>query len=565
MSDRVFDRIPLFGSLRRIRGWARRKRGWLYLVIAIGVLFVVRPFLLIVAEFVKILAPMIGVLVNNPVGRFVFYNVLAILLLWWVWRRVRGGVLRLIGLRCMRHFLDGMQAMMLSRWRPAMRHFEQVVRWTRWVRLEDAVPEHRDIAADAKIKIATCHHRLGESNEALAWLKRVSEKEILTEHVRRNHAELHALAYDLNDELEEETVLKELEATQRRDRGNRRVLRALRDRLDGAGELDAARTVGNLIGEINVEPANGSRFEVVVEVQGRDAKADSIRFERREGARAMLDVVFPVQKERRYVYPELGRGTTNFRLREDRDRGWLRELIAAVASPEIKVTGSGSGHELWADVTIRVPAGSRLVVKHGVGKVFARNVDADLSLDVTAGQVDGEALRGEVRISTGSGSVTLDGVDGELLVDTGSGAVKVANVRGPSVSIDTGSGRVVLEDIETKDLLVDTGSGSVNAERVRAGSATVDTGSGSVVLALLEMGSGRFDIDTGSGSITLLLPALASADVQADTGSGGIKVDLPSVQTLHRERDEMRFRVGSGAAQVRLDTGSGAIRVGPVD
>jgi tetratricopeptide (TPR) repeat protein len=144
----------------------------------------------------------------------------------------------------MRHFLDGMQAMMLSRWRPAMRHFEQVVRWTRWVRLEDAVPEHRDIAADAKIKIATCHHRLGESNEALAWLKRVSEKEILTEHVRRNHAELHALAYDLNDELEEETVLKELEATQRRDRGNRRVLRALRDRLDGAGELDAARTVG---------------------------------------------------------------------------------------------------------------------------------------------------------------------------------------------------------------------------------------------------------------------------------------------------------------------------------
>ncbi|HVS14059.1 MAG TPA: DUF4097 family beta strand repeat-containing protein [Thermoanaerobaculia bacterium] len=323
--------------------------------------------------------------------------------------------------------------------------------------------------------------------------------------------------------------------------------------------------LGNLIGAIDVEPATGSAFEVEVTVRGRDARPDSIRFERRAGARASLEVVFPVATERRYVYPELGRGNSSFRLHADRDRGWLRELIDAVASPEIRVSGSGSGLELWADVTVRVPAGGRLEVAHGVGKVSARAVDGELWLDVRSGGVDGEDLRGKVTVSTGSGAVTLDGVDGALLVDTGSGAVKVTGVRGPQVSVDTGSGRVVLEDVETGTLMVDTGSGSVSAERVRADSATIDTGSGSVVLALTEMGSGHFEIDTGSGSITLLLPSEASAEVLADTGSGGIQVDLPSVQTLHRERDEMHFRVGAGAAQVRLDTGSGAIRVGPSD
>jgi lia operon protein LiaG len=323
--------------------------------------------------------------------------------------------------------------------------------------------------------------------------------------------------------------------------------------------------LGNLIGAIDVERASGPRFEVEVAVRGRDARPDSIRFERHDGARASLDVVFPVQSERRYVYPELGRGSANIRLHANGDRGWLRELIDAVASPEIRVSGSGAGTELWADVTVRVPTGGRLEVKHGVGKVFARDVDGELRVDVKSGGVDGEALRGAVTLSTGSGAVTLDDVDGELLVDTGSGAVKVTGVRGPRVGIDTGSGRVVLEDVETGALWVDTGSGSVSAERVRAESATVDTGSGSVVLALTEMGSGEFEIDTGSGSITLLMPSEASAEVQADTGSGGIQVDLPSVQTLYRERDEMRFRVGAGGAQVRLDTGSGAIKVGPSD
>ncbi|MGH7163317.1 MAG: tetratricopeptide repeat protein [Planctomycetota bacterium] len=237
------DRLPLFGAFRRARGWMRRNKGWLYLAIAVAVLYVVGPLLTLVAQFVKIFAPAIQTLLNNPVGRFLFYNALALLLLWWVWRKVRGGVVRVLGLHSMRAFLDGMNAMVLGRWAAAVPRFEKVVRRSRWLRLEDAVPEHRDIAADARVKIATCHHRLRRADDALRWLHSVREQDILTEHVRRSHAELRALTYDIHDEMEEETILKELERTQSRDRKNRRILLALRDRVEASGDLERAKAV----------------------------------------------------------------------------------------------------------------------------------------------------------------------------------------------------------------------------------------------------------------------------------------------------------------------------------
>jgi len=242
--DRFLDRVPVIGRFRRVRGWFRRNRIWFYLAIAIAVLFVVRPILSILATLISPLAPLLKTLVDNPVGRFIFYNLLALLLLWWIWRKVRAGVTRAIGLRAMRAFLDGLTLMIHGRWDAAIEEFQRVVRWDRWVRLEDAVPEHRDLGPDAKLKIAACHLRRNRPNEAKAWLLRVREQEILADHVRRNHAELRALAYDLNDELERETVLKELERTHARDKGNRRILLALREQSEAMGDLDRARAMG---------------------------------------------------------------------------------------------------------------------------------------------------------------------------------------------------------------------------------------------------------------------------------------------------------------------------------
>ena len=318
--------------------------------------------------------------------------------------------------------------------------------------------------------------------------------------------------------------------------------------------------LANLIGEIRIEAASGGDFEVEVSVQGRDASRNIIGIEVEKGHRAELAVTFPVDAERRYVYPRLGRSSsTRFEARDGEHSGGFWSLLTG--KDRIEVSGGGRGLEVWADVTVRVPAGAKLEVQHGVGEIAAERVEAELQLAIRSGQVTVTSVEGDVVVDTGSGHVEVRDVNGDLNIDTGSGHVEARRVRGDVVVIDTGSGRVDVEDIRCAELSIDTGSGGVSAAGVEADEVSVDTGSGSVSLALTRMGPGDFDVDTGSGRIDLELPGDASARVRASTGSGRIQLDIGGARVLHEEKDEVRFEIGNGAARVFLETGSGGIRI----
>ena len=332
----------------------------------------------------------------------------------------------------------------------------------------------------------------------------------------------------------------------------------------------------NLIGAIDVEGHDGDQFIVEVRVSGDDAEDGIIDFRSDEGRRAELVVGFPVDDARKYVYPELGPNSRTTFTPGRGDRG----IWDFFGRGKIEVRGNGSGMELWVDVTIRVPRGSELIVFNGVGALEAGNCEADMEFNTRSGSAYVHDITGELIVDTGSGHVEIDTVNGNLLVDTGSGHVEVVGLRGERASIDTGSGHVTMRDAEVpqikidtgsgqvemdrivcEDLEVDTGSGRVEVDELATSSATIDTGSGRVRLDLVEMGSGDFSVDTGSGSITFLIPENASARVAAETSSGGIDVDVAGVDVSGHKRDEVRFKVGAGAADVRLDAGSGGIRI----
>jgi hypothetical protein len=321
-------------------------------------------------------------------------------------------------------------------------------------------------------------------------------------------------------------------------------------------------TVNNLIGEVRVTGHGGSAFEVHVSVKGSDATRELIEIRSEEGSKARLTIAFPIQEHRNYVYPGLGsQSKTSFTIDKQGD-SWLSSLLGALSSRKITVRSSGLGLEAWADVEIRVPAGASLKVNHGVGEINAKNVNGKLNLDNHSGAIEISQVKGDTYADTGSGHVTLSGIDGKLYADTGSGHVEAENCTGDSITIDTGSGHVTVREMDTPKLKVDTGSGAVKAYAIRADNALIDTGSGSVKLELQRMGEGDFRIDTGSGHVTLALPAGASAEISAETGSGGIDFDLDEPVQLHRkERDELRFTVGDGAAKVSIDTGSGRIEI----
>lgn len=355
--------------------------------------------------------------------------------------------------------------------------------------------------------------------------------------------------------------------------------------FDESHRFDArSLEVTNLIGKVAIGQATGDEFEVEISVRGADGVRRNIGIEQERGSRARLDVVFPVDDERRFVYPEFSRRRAQLWFREGRSSSLLGEILRAVSGRRIRVQRSGSGMEVWADLTIRVPEGASLTLEHGAGDVEVRDLVADLEIDVKAGVMEAAGLDGQVELDVGSGRLTVEDVRGHLVmdtgsggasldrfegaalsIDTGSGSVAVSQVSAGAVEIDTGSGGVTVDGVETRRLTIDTGSGSVRVESAGADAAVIDTGSGRVHLALERMGDGRFEIDTGSGSIVMLVPSDLSARFDIDIGSGGIDVDVPIAKTLHKSRGEMRFIAGDGDASVVLDTGSGGVRVASVD
>jgi hypothetical protein len=302
----------------------------------------------------------------------------------------------------------------------------------------------------------------------------------------------------------------------------------------------------NLVGEVKVEPATGSSFEVDVAVRGKDATADLVRFDQADGADAHLCVQFPLGKEDKFVYPGIGHFSDSS-FEAPRGSNWgdspeEHHSFLGKRSHQVKVKGSGRGLEAWADVTVRVPAGRKLELRIGAGQVTAIGTQADLVLDSCVGSVVVEGTKGTISVDTGTGVVSARNTDGDLAIDTGSGNVTLERCRGGRLGVDTGSGSVEATDIGADDLSIDTGSGRVE-------------------VTLARMGKGDFVVDTGSGSIDFQVPPGASADITADSGTGGVSLDLAAAKVQRHDDDEMTVKLGDGEASVTLDTGSGAIRI----
>ncbi len=178
-------------------------------------------------------------------------------------------------------------------------------------------------------------------------------------------------------------------------------------------------SIYNIAGSVTVEPGTGS--DVVVEVTrgGRGASRLSIEVGEVRGKNA-LRVIYPDDE---IVYPALGRWS-NSSFSVGRDGTWGNDRGYGFGGRRIRVRGSGSGLEAWADLRVLVPAGRHVEVNHGVGELNVTKVNGDLRLTVSAARV---------RVS---------GTKGHLAVDAGSGGLDVRDVAGDDITLDTGSGGV---------------------------------------------------------------------------------------------------------------------------
>jgi len=310
----------------------------------------------------------------------------------------------------------------------------------------------------------------------------------------------------------------------------------------------------DIAGAVRVEAGSGN--DVVVEVTrgGRDAAKLDVEVGDLRG-RNTFRVIFPSTD---IVYPALGRWS-NSEFSTDRDGTWGGDR-KWYNGRRVRVRGSGSGLEAWADLRILVPAGKSVEVDLGVGKLEASNVKGDLHFAVASAHVDTRMTVGNLTIEAGSGGASVsDASGGDLSVETGSGGVQVDGVSSRTCKLSTGSGGVTGGRVGCEELSLEAGSGSVRVSGVKAQRIKAETGSGGVTLGL-DAAPRDLKVEAGSGGVTVSLPASTGADVEISTGSGGIESDF-ALTVDKFERHHVRGRIGDGAGRIRIDSGSGSVRL----
>lgn len=283
-----------------------------------------------------------------------------------------------------------------------------------------------------------------------------------------------------------------------------------------------------LVGTVRIASHEGPDFEVDVELRGEDARRIPIDIVASEGESAELVIHFPTDQVRDYVYPERGalfRTSITAEQVPGAESSWFTSFLRQVTSPTVEIRGSGSGAEVWADVSIMVPRGKDLEVALGTGIIRADGLDASLSLDMQVGEVALTEVRGPLRVANGVGDVEIRNavVDGRVEVKASRGDLQVRGLRAVAGgSIQTGSGDVEVEVLTLED---------------------------------------RLTVETGSGEIAARVGSTVRGEVSAQTGRGGVDARFASADWPVRKENRVRVRLGDGTGELRLQTGSGEIKI----
>jgi hypothetical protein len=198
------------------------------------------------------------------------------------------------------------------------------------------------------------------------------------------------------------------------------------------------------------------------------------------------------------------------------------------------------------DVTVELPAGSRVHGNTGVGDLHGTGLlgscryksgaghvhlesTGELNLTTGAGDIVVEKVGGKAEITTGSGRVSVDEVDGGAEVKNSNGDTTIGTVTG-SVRVRSANGDItVAQAADTLD--AKTANGSVRAQEVVRGSVVLETAMGNIEIGIREGSAAWLDVKTKFGKVHNTMDATdapgAAADtveVRANTSFGDISV-----------------------------------------
>lgn len=314
--------------------------------------------------------------------------------------------------------------------------------------------------------------------------------------------------------------------------------------------------VENLAGRMTVVAGSGRSVVAVATVHAESADlAEAISFAEVAGTdgRPTLRVRYPLADYGRIKYSDAGQDSGFLSL-----FGGNSNTSTRYDGYKVKVSSSGSGVAMWADVEVQVPSsGIDATFKNVVGRLTATDVSGTLSFDTGSGDIDLQRLSGSVEADTGSGDVNAASCRGSIDCDTGSGDCRITDFDGDRIAGGVGSGDIIIRSGTAREVDLDTGSGDIVVEGAEVEKFTAGTGSGDILFETDSLRLASIDADTGSGDVTLRLGAGASFVAHADQGSGDIVCRFSDAEAIMQRREVVGYRRGGEQIRIDVDTGSG--------
>jgi DUF4097 and DUF4098 domain-containing protein YvlB len=177
------------------------------------------------------------------------------------------------------------------------------------------------------------------------------------------------------------------------------------------------------------------------------------------------------------------------------------------------------------DVTIGLPAGSRLRADAGVATLRCAGRLAECQAKTGVGEIDLENT-GPADLTTGAGGINVGVVSGSAEVTTGSGRLRLAEIDGPAV-IRNANGETWIGAV-TGNLQVSNGNGAISIDRAD-GDVSAKTANGSVRVGCVSRG--MTTVRTSMGEIEVGIAAGTAALVDAQTRMGSVRNGLATTDS----------------------------------
>ncbi len=216
---------------------------------------------------------------------------------------------------------------------------------------------------------------------------------------------------------------------------------------------------------------------------------------------------------------------------------------------QIKVVLKKSTH--WGDtggaeLSIRVPAGSRLDINTVSAEITVKGVSGSQRLQSVSGEISTDVATEEAEVKTVSGDIILRGESAPsvLTLTTVSGNAQASRVAG--------------------EVTATTVSGDLNLSLDAITRARLRTTSGNLSLRGSLKGDAHVDGETISGDLSFVFKSPLDAEFDIQTFSGEIDNCFgPKSQSKseHGPGRELHFSQGQGTADVRINSLSGTISV----